>query len=515
MNQENKQIINDKCTKYILSENSLRYKDQNAHIFRFIRHYGNLGRSFYNQVIDYCQKSEEIYGPFGIYSDYDLSKMFRKDSAKTDVWNQMLMDTMADTSLTLYYGSIKGYQESLKSFYKNAAGRGRPRLPFFKSYKEYPFYHFAMRRVKLIKISTEQDLLNYRKKLKKFPFLRDLFLTDLSIKDGPKYFLQCINSRKKEWNGITPQNNLNEYKLMTLIPLPAHLYHDEIYSSNKTDHDKGLLAQVRFRRLSEHKIQIEISNKQYQKQNIATGDYVLALDRGLRNVLTGISNNSLSYPFIIKGRNFTWINQKYNNLIGSEQQKLSQKNQHTSDKYYILQERRKRIFDHYTHVISRQIIDYCLQYQISEIIIGKNKGWKQKNKEKKKLTKSTRKRFNLIPFDQITQKIEYKAQQYNIGITYIEESYTSLTDHLAKAKMYSFGEKLTSSEKKQIIEMKKQRKTSGLYHSSTGIILNSDINGAIGIMRKFKGDSIIDQIKQSNHYLYPYTLNNHNGQDGI
>lgn len=70
------------------------------------------------------------------------------------------------------------------------------------------------------------------------------------------------------------------------------------------------------------------------------------------------------------------------------------------------------------------------------------------------------------------QKIEYKAEEIGIDVSVTEESYTSKIDHIANEEM-----------KKQDNYLGKRVKR-GLFKSSTGKILNADINGAIGILRK-------------------------------
>ena len=62
--------------------------------------------------------------------------------------------------------------------------------------------------------------------------------------------------------------------------------------------------------------------------------------------------------------------------------------------------------------------------------------------------------------------------EYNIQVHIVEESYTSKIDHLI----------LETIEKKE--EYLGTRVKRGLFKSSCGKILNADINGAIGIMRK-------------------------------
>lgn len=64
-----------------------------------------------------------------------------------------------------------------------------------------------------------------------------------------------------------------------------------------------------------------------------------------------------------------------------------------------------------------------------------------------------------------------------------EESYTSKIDHLAFESMQHHNEYLGKRIKR------------GLFKSSTGKVLNADVNGAIGILRKVIGDNFVKEIE--------------------
>jgi putative transposase len=97
------------------------------------------------------------------------------------------------------------------------------------------------------------------------------------------------------------------------------------------------------------------------------------------------------------------------------------------------------------------------------IIIGYNKGWKDKSNMGKKSNLI----FNKIPFMKLINKIKMK---FNVLLT--EESYTSKCDGLAL-------EDLSKQE-----SYSGKRINRGLFKSSTEKIINADLNGAINIMRK-------------------------------
>ena len=111
--------------------------------------------------------------------------------------------------------------------------------------------------------------------------------------------------------------------------------------------------------------------------------------------------------------------------------------------------------------------------RIGTVIIGHNDGWKQNINLKDR----TNQNFVMIPFNKLIEQIQYKAEKYGIKVIIKEESYTSKCDHFAHEEM-KHHEKYLGKRKKR-----------GLFYSSTGIKINADVNGAIGIMRKVIQDA--------------------------
>lgn len=143
------------------------------------------------------------------------------------------------------------------------------------------------------------------------------------------------------------------------------------------------------------------------------------------------------------------------------------------------------------HKISRYIVNFCRSNNIGTIIIGLNKGWKNKIN----IGKRNNQHFVSIPHSKLINKIVYKAKLLGINVIIHEESYTSKIDHLAFEPL-----------KKQESYLGKRKKR-GLFQSSIGKLINSDINRAIGIARKVIGDSFIGKIIDSGFVFNPIRLN--------
>ena len=140
--------------------------------------------------------------------------------------------------------------------------------------------------------------------------------------------------------------------------------------------------------------------------------------------------------------------------------------------------KRQNIFEYEFHCLSKRIIQLCIENDIGNIVIGHNKNWKQKSN----LGKKTNQSFVQIPFNNLIFKLQYKCEENGINCIISEESYTSKIDHLANEDL-----------KKQDSYLGKRVKR-GLFKSSCGKILNADINGAIGILRKKNVFSDVDLI---------------------
>jgi len=224
-----------------------------------------------------------------------------------------------------------------------------------------------------------------------------------------------------------------------------------------------------------------IKNNEIKKENF------LSLDLGLNNLVTSV-NNVGQKPFIINGKVLKSVNQMYNKTKAKLQSYIGNKG--TSNRISKLTFYRNNFIEDKIHKSSRFIINYCIENKIGTIIVGHNKGWK----DKINIGSSNNQKFVTIPHSKLIDKIKYKAELVGIDVIINEESYTSKIDHLA------------------IEEMKHQenylgkRKRRGLFQSSIKKLINADVNGAIGIARKVIGDSVIKQIIDSGLAFNPIKI---------
>lgn len=230
-----------------------------------------------------------------------------------------------------------------------------------------------------------------------------------------------------------------------------------------------------------------IYEKKEQDLNLDKNN-VLSIDFGLNNLCTCISNVGTT-PFIVNGKIIKSFNQWYNKRKARLMSYIGNKG--ISNRLRQLNNYRNFWIDDHIHKISRFIVNHCIDNNIGNLIVGLNKGWKQNINLGRKMNQG----FVEIPFSKLIDKICYKCKMIGIDFQTHEESYTSKVDHLAFEPL-----------KKHDIYLGK-RKRRGLFQSSTGKLINADINGAIGIGRKVFGDSYVSRIIDSGFAFNPIRLN--------
>ena len=120
------------------------------------------------------------------------------------------------------------------------------------------------------------------------------------------------------------------------------------------------------------------------------------------------------------------------------------------------------------------VLKFCLENNVSKLVIGKNKYWKQDVK----LNKENKQNFIHIPFNKLIFKIKEKLSCYGIEVLEQEESYTS------KASALDFDKFPVYNGKSANTKFSGRRTERGLYKTKNGILINADLNGSLNIMRK-------------------------------
>ena len=221
-------------------------------------------------------------------------------------------------------------------------------------------------------------------------------------------------------------------------------------------------------------IEIEFSYKKEKVELNEGNNNTLSIDVGINNLMTLVTTNNISY--IIDGKRLKSINQFYNKQKAYYQSKLV--NNKYSKRLRRFDLRNKHRIDDYVNKAVNQVIKISKEEKVNTIVIGYNKGLKEKgikndnltNKEKSKINQN----FTRIPISRLINKIKYKCEEYSINCIVINESYTSLSS-------FYDNDKIDKQEKYSGKRIKR-----GLYLTKNNIEVNADVNAALNILRKSK-----------------------------
>lgn len=221
-------------------------------------------------------------------------------------------------------------------------------------------------------------------------------------------------------------------------------------------------------------IVVEVLYKADCKSNISDVRKYCGVDFGLDNLMScGFSDVR---PMLINGKPLKSINWRYNKKKAELQSLL--KNKHTSNRITNLTIKRNNKVNDYLHKSSRLFINYLVSNDITDVVIGYNKEWKQGIN----IGRVNNQNFVNIPYYKLLNMLTYKCELLGITVHISEESYTSKCSFLD-------NEEICKHE-----EYKGKRIKRGLYKSSDGRLINADVNGALNILKKVIGEYEYDPI---------------------
>ena len=221
-------------------------------------------------------------------------------------------------------------------------------------------------------------------------------------------------------------------------------------------------------------IVVEVLYKADCKSNISDIRKYCGVDFGLDNLMScGFSDVR---PMLINGRPLKSINWHYNKKKAELQSLL--KNKYTSNMLTNLTIKRNNKISNYLHKSSRLFINYLVSNDITDVVIGYNKEWKQGIN----IGRVNNQNFVNIPYYKLLNMLTYKCELLGITVHITEESYTSKCSFLDNEEICKHD------------DYKGKRIKRGLYKSSDGRLINADINGALNILKKVIGEYEYDPI---------------------
>ncbi|MEG4577773.1 RNA-guided endonuclease TnpB family protein [Microcoleus sp. N3A4] len=203
------------------------------------------------------------------------------------------------------------------------------------------------------------------------------------------------------------------------------------------------------------------------ESTVSNNNFVASIDLGLDNLAALTSNQPGFVPLLVNGRPLKSINQFYNKRKAKLQSQLKG-NRQTSSRIRHLTRCRNQKVDNYLHHASRLVVDLLSAKQIGTLVIGKNAQWKTEID----LGSQTNQNFVSIPHARLIEMLEYKARLVGIEVIVQEESYSSRANFLGLDPIPVYGK----TDKDPVFTGKRIKR--GLYKTSVGQLINSDVNGS-------------------------------------
>lgn len=323
----------------------------------------------------------------------------------------------------------------------------------YPDYKNMPTAQSAQQLLRLL----DKNWKSFFKSIKDWVKHKDKYLGRPKLprykaKNG-RYVLTLTNQNVKLKNGILQFPKV--FNGFTVRPL---FINKENYVS---------FQQVRFIPKATH-INLEVVYNVEIPEPVSNNGRYYSIDMGLDNLAT-VTNNFGEQPFIINGRGLKSKNKYYNKLLAHYKSVAMRMNKkYSTRRIQRITNRRNQIIDNYLHQASRYVVDRAHEHGVSVMVIGNNKGWKQKSELGKLVNQS----FIQIPHNRLIEMIQYKAEEYGISVVLTEESYTSGTSFLDNE------EPIKDNYRNE------RRIHRGLFQSNAGKPINADVNGSLQILKK-------------------------------
>ena len=215
------------------------------------------------------------------------------------------------------------------------------------------------------------------------------------------------------------------------------------------------------------------------QRNLNTNN-ALALDLGINNLVTAVSNSGQS--FIIDGKRLKSINQwfnKENARLQSIKNKQHFSRKPTNRQKAVARNRNNKVNDYMNKTV-RRVIDYCIINNIGTLVVGYNETFQHNSH----IGKQNNQNFVNIPYGQLRNKLEYLCKRNDIVFAKQEESYTSKSSFWDRDDLPVYN-----ADNPKEYPFSGRRLHRGLYKTASGKTINADVNGALNIMRK---SSVVD-----------------------
>lgn len=227
-----------------------------------------------------------------------------------------------------------------------------------------------------------------------------------------------------------------------------------------------------------NEFELHIKFEQSEKPKFKETHVVAAIDPGVNNLIAIATNKGQS--LLVKDKIVKSINQFANKEIAriASAQTKTGGFEHVvmSNQLQKVYQKRHRRIEHLFYILANHVLNFCLENNVSKLVLGKNKGWKQSYDKGKENNQN----FIQIPYTSLYQKIKDKLTKHGIEVIEQEESYTSQASALDLDHIPVYGDYVPENS----FSGKRYGRHNRLYKTNNGITINADMNGALNILRK-------------------------------
>jgi putative transposase len=305
--------------------------DKNDKVYRELERMSRVSKDLYNQALFEVKEHQKETGEILGYCSLD-KLMKTKPNLEGNINYRLLPAKVAQQTVMLVFQNIKAFFAALADYKEHP-----------EKYQERPeFPHFLPKEGYFVLVFTNQQAV---------------------IKgDGT---IQLTSARKRA------------AEISIAIPLQEFAKYKEYFIKGVTP----LFNQIRIvPKFNGDFFNVEIVYKKEELNPDLSINRTASIDLGVNNLITLVDSSmgeEERVPIIINGRPLKSINQFYNKKRASWQSELSKVNMKSSKALRKITDWRNEKINDYMHKASRFVINYCLDFHIGHIVIGKNPGWKQ------------------------------------------------------------------------------------------------------------------------------------------
>lgn len=399
------------------------------------------------------------------------------------------------------------------------------KLQLIESKEIYNFANFILRQIYFKNSKNHKFSLNF---IEEYPSLKELFLkyinenkqfTSLFYKiicefaKTKKYTINLkivqniVDKLKSDWNSywklLRIRKNYSYNKKINIPSYKKHYnlveYNNQVISKNKlklgfigtATMTEGFKISKKHKNLKYKSFRIYEKNNKFtcevihekEIQQIKKSNRVASIDMGLENLFTIVFNYNKK-GISLTGTKLKSINQYFNKLKSELQSRLPKKQYVSKFINQLLHKRNEQLRNYIGYYINK-LIKILNEENVSKLVVGYNKGWKQNVN----LGNKNNQNFVSIPFKKILDILKYKLEDNSIECIEQEESYTSKASYLDNDDIPVYKE---NDNTNYIFSGKRIKR--GIYKSKQGKIINADLNGALNILKK-SGATLIEELE--------------------